>query len=202
MLICLLCGVTLMAKAQTNSVVFSQLFSSSHGLLMTNAEFRCVSGSRIFFKNDAGYQYFYPAVLTTNELAILHISAAELNRKQRKIDEARFDATNKWVLMPTTPLDNTPIIEENPADKEYRRQLEDCSIMEMPDRAKSICSAIEEVYQDQIQTAMICGDNNEALRLKVEMKKQQLDVWNIASQVDDEKKKSRHTILVSTNGLN
>jgi hypothetical protein len=70
--------VTLALSAQTNSIIFSQLLSSTNTVLMTNAEFRTISGAKIYFKNDAGYRMFYPGQLNSNALAVLHTSIAQL----------------------------------------------------------------------------------------------------------------------------
>jgi hypothetical protein len=74
------------AMAQTNSVVFSQLLSPTGTVLMTNAEFRCVSGNRIFFMNASGYQCFHATNLNSSVLDQLHISAGDLDAKQKLHD--------------------------------------------------------------------------------------------------------------------
>ena len=40
--------------AQTNAIAFPQLLSATNSVLMTNAEFRCFVGDKVFFKNDNG----------------------------------------------------------------------------------------------------------------------------------------------------
>ena len=74
------------SSAQTNSIIFPQLLSPTNSVLMTNAEFRTFSGSKIFFRNDNGYQSFHAADLNTNVLAALHITAAQLELKQQAMD--------------------------------------------------------------------------------------------------------------------
>jgi hypothetical protein len=79
----------LVSFAQTNGIIFPQLLSSTNTVLMTNAEFRSYSGSRIIFKNDEGYQSFRAPDLNTNVLNALHITAAQLDLKQQALDAAR-----------------------------------------------------------------------------------------------------------------
>ena len=78
----------LVSFAQTNGIIFPQLLSSTNTVLMTNAEFRSYSGSRIIFKNDEGYQSFHAPDLNTNVLNALHITAAQLDLKQQALDAA------------------------------------------------------------------------------------------------------------------
>jgi len=53
---------------------------------MTNAEFRVISGNKIFFRNDAGYKTFHATDLDTNVLAVLHVTATGLDAKQAAMD--------------------------------------------------------------------------------------------------------------------
>lgn len=55
---------------------------------MTNAEFRCYSGRKIFFKNDAGYKLFTAADLNTNVLIALGTSADKLDSQQAALEAA------------------------------------------------------------------------------------------------------------------
>ena len=75
-------------SAQTNSIVFPQLLSPTDLVLMTNAEFRCLSGDKIFFRNDNGYQSFRATDLNTEVLAALHITAAQLEARHKNLDAA------------------------------------------------------------------------------------------------------------------
>lgn len=75
--------------AQTN-IIFPQLISSTNTVLMTNAEFRCFGGDKIFFLNENGYQSFYAADLSTNVLSALHVTAAQLAARKKAQDE--YDA--------------------------------------------------------------------------------------------------------------
>lgn len=81
-------AISLSASAQTNIVIFNQLLSPSNTVLMTNAEFRCYSGSKIFFKNDNGYQAFHAFDLSSNVLVALHTSPAQLDAQQQALDAA------------------------------------------------------------------------------------------------------------------
>jgi len=72
--------------AQTNRLLFPQPLSPVNSVLMTNAEFRCFSGNKIFFKNDNGYQSFHAADLNTNVLAALRITSGQLEAQQKDLD--------------------------------------------------------------------------------------------------------------------
>jgi len=78
----------LVSSAQTNAIIFPQLLSPTNSVLMTNAEFRCYFGNKIFFRNDAGYQSFHPADLNTNVLATLGTTSAKLEVQQKALDDA------------------------------------------------------------------------------------------------------------------
>lgn len=78
----------LVSPAQTNSIIFQQLLSPTNSVLMTNAEFRVISGNKIFFKNDNAYQAFHAADLNTNVLAALHITADQLESQQKALNAA------------------------------------------------------------------------------------------------------------------
>ena len=79
----------LVSSAQTKSIIFPQLLSPTNSVLMTNAEFRCYSGSNIFFRNGNGYHLFHAADLNTNVLSALHITVAQLEAQQQKLDAAK-----------------------------------------------------------------------------------------------------------------
>ena len=86
MLICLLFTATLAAKAQTNTIVFPQLLSATNSVLMTNAEFRLVSGNRIFFENEAGEKWFHATNLDASVLITLKLDPKILEANQAKLD--------------------------------------------------------------------------------------------------------------------
>jgi alkyl hydroperoxide reductase subunit AhpC len=81
-------GSAALAGAQTNDVVFPQLLSPTGAILMTNAQFRTVAGSKIIFRNDNGYQTYHTADLNTDVLATLHVTAAQLDARQKTVDAA------------------------------------------------------------------------------------------------------------------
>ncbi|HUE37223.1 MAG TPA: hypothetical protein VMO20_07515 [Candidatus Acidoferrum sp.] len=122
MFACLLFGVALAAKAQTNSIVFPQLLSATNSVLMTNAEFRCVSGNRLFFKNDAGYQFFYATNLNASVFGTLHLNVTNLEIAQEKIiaNDTAYQA-EKLRYQTALAAANTPQAREA-AEKAYIRQ--------------------------------------------------------------------------------
>ncbi len=77
-----------LAGAQTGGTVFPQLLSPAGTVLMTNAQFRVLSGNRLIFLNDSGYQSFHAADLSTNVLAALHLTPAQLDAQQKSLDAA------------------------------------------------------------------------------------------------------------------
>lgn len=75
-------------SALATGLVFPQLVSPADSVLMTNAEFRCVSGDKIFFKSGNEYQSFHATDLNTNILAALHVTTAQLEAQQKSLDAA------------------------------------------------------------------------------------------------------------------
>jgi hypothetical protein len=75
----------LVSSAQTNSIIFPQLLSSTNTVLMTNAEFRQIAVPKIYFKNDAGYRSFYPGELNSNVLSAIGTSFAKIAAQQAAI---------------------------------------------------------------------------------------------------------------------
>ena len=83
-------GLAIAPHAQTNppAIIFSKLLSPTNSVLMTNAEFRCIAGNKLFFKNDAGYQSFHAADRNTNVLNALNTTAEKLESKQQAMNAA------------------------------------------------------------------------------------------------------------------
>lgn len=73
----------------TSPVVFPELLSSDHTVLMTNAEFRCTQGRRLIFRNAAAYQTFDSAVLDAGVLDRLGLSLDRLQAAQDRMDDLR-----------------------------------------------------------------------------------------------------------------
>lgn len=74
----------------TNVIVFHRLLSVSNTVLMTNAEFRCVTGNRIFFRDEAGYEGFSADVLNSNVLTKLNLNASQLDSRQTKFTDKKI----------------------------------------------------------------------------------------------------------------
>jgi hypothetical protein len=84
-IICLvaLCGMN--AFGQTNQIIFPQLLSCSNTVLMTGAEYRCTTGTKVVFMKDDSYQSFEAAALNSNVLATIGVTLEKLEAdKQRK----------------------------------------------------------------------------------------------------------------------
>jgi hypothetical protein len=117
-------------KAQTNAIVFPQLLSATNSVLMTNAEFRCFVGDKVFFRNDNGYQSFHAPALNTNVLTALGTTAGKLEAKQQALDDANqqfkaeqaaaahaaakaeYDRENPTPYVPRTPMTNDALRSE------------------------------------------------------------------------------------------
>ena len=87
------------AGAQTNSIVFPELLSCSNTVLMTNAEFRCTSGTRVFFKNGSDYKFFDAFTLNSNVLAQIGISTNKLIADNEKIQKQKLLDTKNAALL-------------------------------------------------------------------------------------------------------
>jgi len=85
-----LASLIMSLPAQTNAIIFPQLLSPTNSILMMDAEFRCFSGNKIFFKNDAGYKSFFAADLNTNVLNALNTTAAKLDANQEAVAAANL----------------------------------------------------------------------------------------------------------------
>jgi hypothetical protein len=80
----------LAARAQTNMAnVFPVLYSSRGVPLMTNAEFRCLSGERLCFRSgEANYEAFKGTDLDSNVLADLKITPKMLGESEERLQGA------------------------------------------------------------------------------------------------------------------
>jgi hypothetical protein len=75
------------SSAQTNIIIFQELLSTNGSVLMTNAEFRCVLGNKLFFKNGPSeYHSFTAEELNTNVLATLNLTTTRLESQQQLLD--------------------------------------------------------------------------------------------------------------------
>lgn len=75
-------------SAQTDGILFPQLLSPANSVLMTNSTFRSLSGDKIIFRNDNGYRTFHAGDLNPNVLAALHITTAQLEARQKSLNDA------------------------------------------------------------------------------------------------------------------
>jgi hypothetical protein len=162
--------VAVNASAQTN-VIFPQLLSATNTVLMTNAEFRCISGNRIFFLSGETYKVFRPSDLTSNELAALHLSADKLNATQAAQDKAKaqaiFDETNVPIVEGTVHGDD-PIYNDSSLwpmtgpeislDSLYRK-LKTCDVDDLNDVVQDAIDQVEDYYQPRIKSAKFLTDS-------------------------------------------
>ncbi len=82
----------------TNQIFFPVLLSTNESVLMTNAEFRCTQGVRVFFRDGDVYHAFYAAEIDTNQLALLGITLAKLSEDQTKLDAERQQLAQEMAL--------------------------------------------------------------------------------------------------------
>ena len=75
----------------TNQIVFSVLLSTNESPLMTNAEFRCTQGIKVFFctPDCSQYQSFDAREIDTNQLARMGLDLLKMEDDQTRLDEGR-----------------------------------------------------------------------------------------------------------------
>src|SRR5580692_8643893 len=76
------------SRAQTNSIIFPQLLSCTNTVLMTNAEFRCTTGSRVVFLSGGNYEIYEAESLNTNVLNQLGCNVQKMKRAQLDLEAA------------------------------------------------------------------------------------------------------------------
>jgi hypothetical protein len=138
----------LVSSAQTNGIIFPLLLSPTNSVLMTNAEFRVISGAKIFFKNDAGYRMFYPGQLNSNVLAALHTSIPQLAAQQQKIidDAAQAYAEAHPVYVP--PVDDF--------FESAKTEMNNCqNSTELDAKVDSLINSLNDSYSEIIENAEI-----------------------------------------------
>jgi hypothetical protein len=75
----------------TNQIIFPLLLSTNQSALMTNAEFRCTQGIKVFFRNSDGsiYQSFDASEIDSNQLAQMGLNLATMEGAQNRLVEDR-----------------------------------------------------------------------------------------------------------------
>lgn len=75
----------------TNQIIFSTLLSTNETPLMTNAEFRCTQGIKVFFctPDYSQYQNFDAREIDTNQLARMGIDLFKMEDDQTRLQEER-----------------------------------------------------------------------------------------------------------------
>ena len=75
----------------TNQVIFPLLLSTNESTLMTNAEFRCTQGIKVFFRNSDGsiYQSFDATEIDSNQLAQMGLNLDSMEGAQDRLVEDR-----------------------------------------------------------------------------------------------------------------
>jgi hypothetical protein len=75
----------------TNQIIFPLLLSTNQSTLMTNAEFRCTQGIKVFFRNSDGsiYQNFDATEIDSNQLAQMGLNLATMLDAQDRLVQDR-----------------------------------------------------------------------------------------------------------------
>jgi hypothetical protein len=75
----------------TNQIIFPFLLSTNQSTLMTNAEFRCTQGIKVFFCNSDGslYQSFNASEIDSNQLAQMGLDLATMEDAQDRLAKDR-----------------------------------------------------------------------------------------------------------------
>jgi hypothetical protein len=75
----------------TNQIIFPLLLSTNEATLMTNAEFRCTQGIKVFFCNTDGsiYQSFDASEIDSNQLAQMGLNLDTMEGAQDRLTQDR-----------------------------------------------------------------------------------------------------------------
>lgn len=75
----------------TNQLVFPLLLSTNESPLMTNAEFRCTQGIKVFFRTTDGstYENFDATEIDSNQLAQMGLDVTTLQDAQTRLQDDR-----------------------------------------------------------------------------------------------------------------
>lgn len=75
----------------TNQIIFPLLLSTNESPLMTNAEFRCTQGIKVFFctTDYSQYQNFDAREIDTNQLARMGLDVSRMQADQARLEEDR-----------------------------------------------------------------------------------------------------------------
>src|SRR5580704_18545017 len=75
----------------TNQIIFPLLLSTNQSALMTNAEFRCTQGIKVFFRNSDGsiYQSFNATEIDSNQLAQMGLNLDTMAGAQDRLTQDR-----------------------------------------------------------------------------------------------------------------
>ena len=75
----------------TNQLIFPLLLSTNQSTLMTNAEFRCTQGIKVFFRNSDGsiYQSFNASEIDSNQLAQMGLNLDTMAGAQDRLTQDR-----------------------------------------------------------------------------------------------------------------
>jgi hypothetical protein len=148
----------LTVSGQTN-LIFPQLLSPANTVLMTNAEFRCYSGNRIFFLNDGGYRAFLAADLNSNVLVTLHTSAEILDAQQQALIDAN---QREWdAAHPAPPVYAPPV--DDIFDRAKQRMDEADKNGDLPDTINRIIESLEGTYSETIENSILNGADGDGV---------------------------------------
>jgi len=147
---------------------------------MTNAEFRTIVGAKIYFKNDAGYQMFWPGQLNSNVLAALHTSIPQLVAQQQKLndDAAQAYAEAHPVYVPPPP----PV---NDFFESAKTEMNNCqNSTELDAKVDSLINSLNDSYSEIIENAEIHDASaTEINNLEIQRDKEKVKVLSFAKDL-------------------
>lgn len=155
----------LFSSAQTNIIIFPELLSPTDSILTTNAEFRVISGARIFFKNEDGYRWFYPGQLNSNVLVALHTSIPQLAAQQQILNDKaalEYAEANPVYVPPPPPVDER-------FERAKKRMDGADKNGDLPETIDHIIESLEKSYSETIENSILNGaDGNDVEQIERE----------------------------------
>ena len=184
------------ASAQTNKIVFPQLLSPANVVLMTNAEFRCFSGAKIFFLNAGGYRWFYPGQVNSNVLITLHTSIAQLASQQQNLNNALSKSYSDYQIAHQAPA---PIAEVDDVFERAKKELLACENSDdLSDTSERIKDTIDRSYSEIIDNSILNDATGTQINnLEIERDQEEVKILqfarDLAQKMEDEDQKKYET---------
>jgi hypothetical protein len=168
----------------TNLIVFERLFSCTNTILMTNAEFRCVLGDRLFFRNNNAYQGFHAYDLNNNVLTRLHLTKDQLNLQQVRLDDQKFKSLT--VDQEKNSATSESQTDTDDFDNRIKNELEESTYV--GETSDSIINGINSAFSELIERAELSDAyqwqiNKVVDKLETERDEEKLKVLGMAREI-------------------